>query len=94
MTQATLELAVAGRTGETARLIRRLGFGPLALTAQAPAPEAIRLVLDCPFCGRPTSYPGRSADSCLALAECPRCDVDFDFAEAEVYVADDHARSA
>ena len=44
-------------------------------------------MLDCPFCGRPVAYPGRGKAGEPALAECPRCDVYFDFADAEVYAA-------
>ena len=52
-------------------------------------PEDLRLVVDCPFCGRPVPYPGLVRDGSPALAECadPRCDVYFDFAIAEVYAA-------
>ena len=67
--------------------IHRLGFG---LHPDAPSdlePEDLRLVVDCPFCGRPVPYPGPAGDGSPALAECadPRCDVYFDFALADVY---------
>ena len=50
--------------------------------------EDVRLVVDCPFCGRPVEYPGLVGKGTPALAECsnPRCDVYFDFAVDDVYV--------
>ena len=60
MTQTQLEHAVADRTGESPRTIHRLGFG---LLPEAPHLESedVRLVVNCPFCGRarPLSRPGR-----------------------------------
>ena len=93
MTKLALDRAVAAATGEPLATIRRLGFGP----ADAPPAEAGEpaLVLDCPFCGRPVAYPGRGRDGEPAMAACRRCDVYFDFDDAEVYVADDpDARAA
>ena len=87
MTQAHLIRSVADRTGESRSTLRRLGF---QLTrATPPEPEDVRLVVDCPFCGRAVPYPGRVRDGSTALAECPNptCDVYFDFAEADVYAA-------
>jgi hypothetical protein len=51
-------------------------------------PEELRLVVDCPFCGRAVPYPGLAGDGTPALAEClsERCDVYFDFAPGDVYV--------
>ena len=87
MTQSQLDRSVADRTGESPRTIRRLGFGLQALAPRPPAPEDLRLVVDCPFCGRAVPYPGRSRDGSPALAEClgPTCDVYFDFHESDVY---------
>jgi len=87
MTQAQLDRRVADRTGESLRTVHRLGFQPGP--AGPPEPEDIRLVVDCPFCGRAVPYPGRAGDGSPALAECPgpRCDVYFDFPEADVYAA-------
>jgi len=84
VTQPLLERAVADALGEPIASIRRLGFG---LTTLNPLDESddLQLVLDCPFCGRAVPYPGRARDGSLALAECLRCDVYFDFAEVEVY---------
>ncbi len=84
MTQSQLDRSIAGRTGESLALVHRLGFG---LPARDLEPEDIRLVVDCPFCRKPATYPGRAGDGSLALAECldPRCDVFFDFNLAEVY---------
>jgi hypothetical protein len=83
---------VAAATGEPLSTIRRLGFGPAA--PHAPDSSEIALVLDCPFCGRPAAYPGRGRSGEPALAECDRCDVYFDFADDEVYVAEPDAGSA
>ena len=87
MTQTQLEHAVADRTGESPRTIHRLGFG---LLPEAPHLESedLRLVVDCPFCGRPVEYPGLVGKGTPALAECsnPRCDVYFDFAVDDDYV--------
>jgi hypothetical protein len=87
MTQAQLEHAVAGRTGESRHTIHRLGFG-LQPDVSNLESEDLRLVVDCPFCGRPVEYPGLVSKGTPALAECsnPRCDVYFDFAIDDVYV--------
>ncbi len=89
MTQAQLDRSVAHQTGESTRTIRRLGFGLQPAGPRDPGPEDLRLVVDCPFCGRTVPYPGRVRDGSPALAEClsPTCDVYFDFAETEVYAA-------
>ena len=84
MTQPLLERAVADALGEPIATVRRLGFGLTTLDHLDETAD-LRLVLDCPFCGRAVSYPGRARDGSLALAECLRCDVYFDFAEVEVY---------
>ena len=90
MTQSQLDRSVADRTGESPRTIRRLGFGLQLVATRDPEPEDLRLVVDCPFCGRAVSYPGRARDGSPALAEClnPACDVYFDFAEADVYATE------
>ena len=59
MTQAQLDRSIAGLTGESPRTIHRLGFGLQPIRAADPKPEDLRLVVDCPFCGRPVPYPGR-----------------------------------
>ncbi len=87
MTQLQLDCAVAHSTGESLRTIRHLGFGLHVRTDADLEPEDLRLVLDCPFCGRPVAYPGRGPDVSPALAECDHCDVEFDFSESEVYAA-------
>jgi hypothetical protein len=84
VTKLALDRAVAAATGETTSTIRRLGFGPAPGGAES---DDIALVLDCPFCGRPVAYPGRGRGGEPAMAECPRCDVYFDFADDEVYVS-------
>jgi hypothetical protein len=47
-------------------------------------PEDIRLVLECPFCGRPVPYPGSVAAGSEPMAECERCDLYFGFLPQEV----------
>ena len=88
MTQAQLDRSVADRTGESLHTVHRLGFQPGL--AHKLEPEDLRLVVDCPFCGRAVPYPGRSRDGSPALAEClnPACDVYFDFVEADVYATE------
>ncbi|WP_435011923.1 hypothetical protein P12x_006157 (plasmid) [Tundrisphaera lichenicola] len=86
MTQSQLDRSIADRTGDSLRTVHRIGFG---LPAADLEPEDLHLVVDCPFCGHPTPYPGRAGDGSPALAECPgdRCDVYFDFRPGEVYAA-------
>jgi hypothetical protein len=89
MTQAQLDRSIAHQTGESTRTIHRLGFGLQPVAPRDLEPEDLRLVVDCPFCGRPVPYPGRLGDGSPALAECtdPRCDVYFDFEPSDVYAA-------
>ena len=87
MTQRHLDHAVAGATGESLRTVRRLGFSLQAARPADQDPEDLRLALDCPFCRQPVPYPGPAGDGLAPLAECPRCDVDFDFVAAEVYAS-------
>jgi hypothetical protein len=87
MTPTQLDRSVAARTGDSLRTVHRLGFQPDSTGTLEP--EEIRLVVDCPFCGRAVPYPGRVRDGSPALAECvsPSCDVYFDFDESDVYAA-------
>ena len=89
MTQSQLESSVALATGESPRTIRHLGFGLQPIRPSDPGPEDLRLLVDCPFCGRAVAYPGQARDGSPTLAECtdPRCDVYFDFAIRDVYAA-------
>ena len=87
MTQAQLNHRIAERTGESLAVIRRLGFNLVTERRDQPGPEDICLVLHCPFCGDQVPYPGRSRDDSKALAECPGCDVDFEFDERDVFPA-------
>lgn len=87
MTQVQLHRAVAVLTGESVTTIHRLGFGLLSNCRDEPKSEDIRLVLDCPFCGRQVDYPGQTRSG-QALAECLHCDVYFDFEVGDVYAAD------
>jgi len=93
MTQAQLDRSIAGLTGESPRTIRRLGFGLQAAPTEELEPENLRLVVDCPSCGRAVAYPGVLGDGSVALAECvnPRCDIFFDFDLAAVYAASAHS---
>ena len=77
MTQAQLEDAVAEATGEPAVLDPRHGVRPRAVPCWSPRTSDLRVA--CPFCGRGVAYPGATCDGSAALAECPRCDVYFDF---------------
>ena len=81
MTTTQFDRFIAHRTGDT------LSSRPNS-TGRLEA-EEVRLVVDCPFCGRAVPYPGRVRDGSSALAECldPRCDIYFDFAEADVHAA-------
>jgi hypothetical protein len=86
MSAISLEHMIADRLGESPRTIHRLGFQPG--TPRLYEPAELRLVVDCPFCGRAVPYPGLAGDGTRALAEClgERCDVYFDFAPGDVYV--------
>ncbi len=85
MTQTQLDRAVAGATGESVTTIHRLGFRLVPHRPEHADPEDIRLVLDCPFCGRRVPYPGHDRSGAPALAECLRCDVYFDVHPDDVY---------
>jgi hypothetical protein len=93
VTQPLLERAVADALGEPIATVRRLGFCPTTLD-HFDESDDLRLVLDCPFCGRVAPYPGRSRDGSLAMAECLHCDVYFDFAEVEVYATSKSSEQA
>jgi hypothetical protein len=85
MTRAELNQQVARITGEPLSQIVALGFSLVCCWDDRHEPEDIRLVLDCPFCGRPVPYPRLASDGSKALAECDRCDVYFGFDPDEVY---------
>jgi hypothetical protein len=86
MTRKQLERAVAGATGESLRTVRGLGFGLLAEHPVDPRGEELMLALDCPFCRHPVVLQTGPGDE-PGLAECAYCDVEFDFAPGEIYVA-------
>ena len=86
MTQAQLDRSVARRTGESLATIRHLGFHAQGGPPEDLEPEDLHLAVDCPFCGKSTPLPS-SLGGLPPLAECDRCDVDFDYAPAEVYAA-------
>jgi hypothetical protein len=85
MTRTQLNHQVARITGEPIDYITALGFSLLRLGGERMEPEDIRLVLECPFCGRPVPYPGSAAAGSELMAECERCDVYFGFDTFEVY---------
>lgn len=88
MTRTQLHHAVAGRTDDSARTVRRLGFQVDRPGAAGPAAE-LRLVVDCPRCRLPVAYPGRAGDGSEALAECdqPDCDLYFGYQADQVYAS-------
>lgn len=88
LTQSQLFHAVAGATGESVAAIEQRGFGLVASHPGDLEPGDLRFVLDCPFCGHLVAHPGTVPGGALALAECLRCDVYFDFAEKEVYAVE------
>jgi hypothetical protein len=85
MTRTQLNHQVARITGESIENITALGFSLLRPGGESMEPEDIRLVLPCPFCGRPVPYPGSAAAGSEPMAECERCDVYFDFQPHEVH---------
>ncbi len=85
MTQMQLDRQIARITGDPLSTVDTLGFSVIAEGPDDLEPEDVELVLDCPFCRRPVSYPGLAGDGSEALAECDRCDVYFAFDLAEVY---------
>jgi hypothetical protein len=84
MTRTQLNHQVARITGEAIDCITALGFSLLRPGVESMEPEDIRLVLECPFCGRPVPYPGSAAPRSEPMAECERCDVYFGFLPEEV----------
>ncbi len=86
MTQSQLDRTVARRTGESLATIRHLGFHAQAGPPEDLEPEDLHLAVECPFCGGSSPLPSGPGEL-PAPAECGRCDVDFDYAPAEVYAA-------
>ena len=84
MTRTQLNHQVARITGEPIDYITALGCSVLRPGGESMEPEDIRLVLECPFCGRPVPYPGSAAAGSEPMAECERCDVYFGFLPQEV----------
>jgi hypothetical protein len=87
MTHTQLISSVASITGESLSTVRALGFELLTEVDNQLEPEDLRLVVDCPFCRKPVPYPNDALKNSLRLAECSNCDVEFPFAEDEVYAA-------
>jgi hypothetical protein len=88
VTQVQLDHAVAMVTGETVRAVRHLGFSILENSPDSLDLDDLCIVLDCPFCGGVILYPGLPDGDAPALAACPACDIEFEFAPYEVYTAD------
>lgn len=86
MTQSELDIAVATSTGESLSTVRALGFGPLLSASFALEPEELELRLDCPMCGRAIALPPDRTQ----MTTCPRCDVEFEYTDDELYAADAH----
>jgi hypothetical protein len=91
MTQSQLVRAVAGATGESLRTIRGRGFSILPESSRHRAPEDLVLAVMCPFCGRAIALTKRPR-SAPSLAECGRCDIEFDYQPADVFVTHAHPR--
>ena len=87
MTRNQVSHLIAAKTGEPLSVIRRLGFQIKSEPRGGPAAEEICLVVRCPFCRGVVAYPGRSRDGSAAPAECPGCDVDFEFDDRDVFPA-------
>ena len=87
MTQAQLDRAVASVTGESVRDVRDRGFSMLENSPEIPDVDDLYLVIDCPFCGGVIPYPGLPDGDTSALAACPACDIEFEYAPHEVYPA-------
>lgn len=85
MTQTQLDSQVARATGEPLTKVHFWGFSLMPDQHDDMEPEDLKLVLDCPFCGRPVPYPGRTKDGEETMAECDRCDVYFAFHPDEIY---------
>jgi hypothetical protein len=85
MTRTQLNHQVAKITGEPIGNITALGFSLLRPGGESMEPEDIRLVLECPFCGRPVQYPGSAAAGSEPMAECERWNVYFGFLPQEVH---------
>jgi hypothetical protein len=87
MIQTQLDRAIAARTGERLARIRHHGFSLMNERRDEPTADDLRLVVHCPFCNGQVPYPGRSGDGSNVLAECPGCDVYFEFDDCDVYPA-------
>jgi hypothetical protein len=85
VTQLEIDHAVALATGEPLRAVRSRGFSIVPDRHESPDPEDLALLLDCPFCRAMIPYPALPVSTPPALAVCPACDVEFEFAPHEVY---------
>ena len=82
MSHHQLVSAVARRTGESPRTIRRLGFGLLA----GPPPQGPPLAVDCPRCSARCPLPPGSGGP-HATGECDGCDILFACKPGSIYAA-------
>jgi hypothetical protein len=85
ITQAQLHRRIASITGEPLAHVHSLGFSLMSEQQGDLEPEEVKLVLDCPFCGHPVTYPGLAGDGTEGMAECDRCDVYLGFDPDDVY---------
>ncbi|WP_337174678.1 hypothetical protein [Paludisphaera sp.] len=86
MTQSQLDRTVSRRTGEPLAVIRRLGFQARSGRPDDLEAEDLHLAVDCPFCGGGVAL-SASPGGPPPLAGCGGCDVEFEFAAADVYAA-------
>ncbi|MDG3005462.1 hypothetical protein [Paludisphaera mucosa] len=84
MTPSRLERSVARRTGDPLAVIRRLGFQPRPGRPEDLEAEDLHLAVACPFCGADVPVPSAPCGP-PALAGCGRCDVEFEYAPAELF---------
>ncbi|MDG3005431.1 hypothetical protein [Paludisphaera mucosa] len=86
MTPSRLERSVARRTGDPLSVIRRLGFQARPGRRDELEAENLHLAVRCPFCGADVPLPSAPCGP-PALAGCGRCDVEFEYAAAELFAA-------
>ena len=84
MTQAQLDDAVAGATGESIRTIRHHGFSLVPPGRGDATDEDVGLVVTCPRCRRPVPYAGLTRGGAAVMAECLDCDILFDVAPDQI----------
>ena len=88
MKQSELNHAVADATNETVSTIKSMGFSLADESTESDVADQQILVLDCPFCGTTVLLSANGPEELPELAECPNCDVVYDYADDEVYVVE------